>query len=135
MEEILVEKIAVCYWRLRRVVKCEVGEIRAMLDTHGFDQAIKKAEAVNEVMEWPSLTGKGCEKRLLMSTAGIQRLLTIIEGLRYDIEEHGAFCENAEKEMLKVFGSEDGGFGQELSLFNWLASDKGQKEAGNGADE
>ena len=26
LEEMLVERIAVCYWRLRRVLRCEVGE-------------------------------------------------------------------------------------------------------------
>lgn len=28
MEKMLVEKIAVCYWRLRRVLRCENGELR-----------------------------------------------------------------------------------------------------------
>ena len=32
LEEMLVEKIAICYWRLRRVLRCEVGEIRKDLD-------------------------------------------------------------------------------------------------------
>ena len=31
LEEILVEKIAVCYWRLRRVLRAENGEIRSNL--------------------------------------------------------------------------------------------------------
>ena len=31
LEEILVEKIAVCYWRLRRVLRSENGEIRSWL--------------------------------------------------------------------------------------------------------
>ena len=29
LEEMLVEKIAICYWRLRRAIRCEVGEIRS----------------------------------------------------------------------------------------------------------
>lgn len=32
LEELLVEKIAVCYWRLRRVLRSEVGEIQQGLD-------------------------------------------------------------------------------------------------------
>lgn len=127
LEEMLVEKIAVCYWRLRRVVRCEVGEIRGALDTHVFDQTIKRMEAVNDIVEWSSLTDKGCEKRLLISTAGIERLLKIVDGLRYDIEEHGVFCESAEKEMLQVFGREEDGFGYDLFFYNWLASEKGRK--------
>ena len=135
LEEMLVEKIAVCYWRLMRVVRCEVGEIRGALDTHIFDQAMRRLEKVNNILEWPSLTNTGCDKQLMMSTAGIERLLKIIEGLRYDIEEHGTLCENAEKEMIRVFGRENGGFGQHLSFFNWLASEKGQEGAKSQSEE
>jgi len=136
LEEMLVEKIPVCYWRLRRAVRCEVGEIRGALDTYVLDQAIKRVEAVHDILEWPSLTRKGCDKRLLMSTAGIERLLKVIEDLRYDIEQRGAFCESAEKEMLQVFGGEEGGFGHDLFFYNWLASEKGQEEAkSNGENE
>ena len=32
MEEILVDRIAACYWRLRRALRAEVGEIRLLAD-------------------------------------------------------------------------------------------------------
>ena len=32
LEEMLVEKVAVCYWRLRRVLRYEAGETRKRLD-------------------------------------------------------------------------------------------------------
>ncbi len=34
LEEMLVERIAVCYWRLRRACRCEVGLLRAQLDDY-----------------------------------------------------------------------------------------------------
>lgn len=34
MEEILVERIALCYWRLRRACRCEVGMLREGLDSY-----------------------------------------------------------------------------------------------------
>lgn len=43
VEELLVEKIAVAYWRLRRAVRCEVGEIRAEL----ADEDEQESEAVS----------------------------------------------------------------------------------------
>lgn len=43
LEEILVEKIAVSYWRLRRVYRYEVGLIRQKLDTATDDYYNKKA--------------------------------------------------------------------------------------------
>ena len=33
IEEMLTERIAICYWRLRRAAYAEVGEIRKALDT------------------------------------------------------------------------------------------------------
>ena len=132
LEEMLVEKIAVCYWRLRRVVRSEVGEIRAVLDTYTFDEAIRRVEAVNKIMEWPSATGKGHEKQLVMSTAGVKQLLGVVEGIRCDIKEHGEFSQNTEKQMLDIFGREDNSPGQELLFYNWLASENGQQSEDSG---
>jgi len=126
LEEMLVEKIAVCYWRLRRALRCEVGEIRGALDTYEFDQAVERVEAANEILEWPSLTDKGCERELIVITAGIQQMLRLMEAFRRDIEQQGVFSENMKKELLRVFGTEDGGFGQELFFYNWLAGEEGQ---------
>ena len=133
LEEVLVEKIAVCYWRLRRVIRCETGEIRSSLDTYEFDEDVRRIEAVNDRLSWPSLTGKGCEGSLVKTSAGVERMLKIIDGLRYDIHEHGSFCESAETEMRQVFGSQEGDLGHTLSFYNWLASEEGQHKAG--ADE
>lgn len=44
LEEMLVEKIAVCYWRLRRVLRCEIGEIRKELDTASWKFVFKLAD-------------------------------------------------------------------------------------------
>jgi hypothetical protein len=41
MEEILVEKIAACYWRMRRAHRCEVGVLRQKLDTMTDDYYAK----------------------------------------------------------------------------------------------
>jgi hypothetical protein len=38
----LVERIAVCYWRLRRVLRCEVGEIRQRLDTARWQELLRQ---------------------------------------------------------------------------------------------
>jgi hypothetical protein len=37
IEEIFVEKIADCYWRLRRARRCEIGLLRKGLDTYRAD--------------------------------------------------------------------------------------------------
>jgi len=45
LELILVEQIAVCYWRLRRALRCEVGEIR-----RGFVPSLV-GPAMNDLLE------------------------------------------------------------------------------------
>ena len=35
MEEVLIEKIGVCHWRLARVLRCETGSIRTRMDRIG----------------------------------------------------------------------------------------------------
>lgn len=126
LEEMLVEKIAVCYWRLRRALRCEVGEIRGTLDTYDFDRAVRRMEASNRALQFPSDAARGCEKELIMSTAGIQQLLNLVEAFRVEIDQRGILSEQMEKEVPRVFGTRDGGFGQELFFYNWLASEKGQ---------
>lgn len=44
LEEILVEKIAVCYWRLRRVLRCEIGGIRKNLDTVSLNETFRRID-------------------------------------------------------------------------------------------
>ena len=126
LEEMLVEKIAVCYWRLRRVVRCETGEIRGSLDTHIFDALIRRAETVCNAVQSSSCV-EGCEKQLLMSTAGIQRLLGIVGELRQHIKRLGEIPESARNEVMRVFGGKENQFGHDLLFFTWLATDEGQK--------
>ena len=44
LEEILVEKIAVCYWRLRRLLHAETGEVRK-----GLNSALEKAASQQRI--------------------------------------------------------------------------------------
>lgn len=128
VEEMLVERIAVCYWRLRRVLRCEVGEIRAALDTHLLDEAIAQVDDVNDILQAPDFAGSGCEGRLLLSTAGIRRLTQIVEGLTCEIRGSGNFGADTRKDIFRVFGYREGSFGHELILYNCLISAEGQEE-------
>ena len=118
LEEMLVEKIAVCYWRLRRVLRCEVGEIRKQLDSFEFDNASNRTEKVKNILEWAS--SEGHEKSLLRSSCGVEHLLQVIEGIRYDVEEHGELCPRAKEELETAFGLEDKTFGCVLRFYCWL---------------
>ena len=50
MEEILVDRIAACYWRLRRAQRAEVGEIRQLADDDLMNSFIHGADMEPEVV-------------------------------------------------------------------------------------
>ncbi|MDP6085518.1 MAG: hypothetical protein QGF68_05615 [Nitrospinota bacterium] len=61
MEEVLVEKIGVCHWRLARVLRCETGFIRTRMDRIGSsmdpdDDEIPGIEAEIAAQSLPNLT-------------------------------------------------------------------------------
>ena len=128
LEEMLVERIAVCYWRLRRALRCEVGEIRAALDTHLLDGAIEDIQNVEQILQGPCLNVNGHERQLLLSTAGVRRLMQYVQDLIREVQENGEFEEDKRKRILKTFGYEDGCLGLELICLNRLMSADAQEE-------
>lgn len=70
LEEMLVEKIAICYWRLRRAIRCEVGEIRR-------NQAIValQLKKLNIDQSVNSLPQKGAVDKILRYETAIERQL------------------------------------------------------------
>ena len=134
LEEMLVEKIAVCYWRLRRVIRCEAGEIHKETHSLEFDAVVKNIEEVNRLMG--SDYAKRLEQTLVKTSPGVERMLRILKRLRDDIESDGAFSEIAEKEVAQVFGDEADDWGEALLDWNWAAGEEGQaKSKADGNDE
>src|SRR5207245_10842706 len=55
LEELWVEKIAVWSWRLRRLIRCESGQISKALADHGYEiQQSKAADSENLGIAPPS---------------------------------------------------------------------------------
>ena len=72
LEEILVEKVASCYWRLGRVLRAEVGEIqKAMNDAPAA--RINELE-VQRLLHLPSNTSEAEERRWLESERACRTL-------------------------------------------------------------
>lgn len=120
LEEMLVEKIAVCYWRLRRVIRCEVGHIRSKLDTAAFRLAINRIDNVRDTKPRSYLSP--VMYRLMKSSVGIDKLTDLLDDLRAEVEERGYLCEKAVKDLRETFGVEDETFGFWAFFFHWTAS-------------
>ncbi len=78
-EELLVEQIAAGYWRLRRVVRCETGEIRGRVDTVTWRTAAAQEKEVQQHVCYghrDALPSAPATEKILRYETAIQRQLT-----------------------------------------------------------
>ena len=121
VEEMLVEKIAVCYWRLRRVIRCEIGEIRKQLDTACWDIVFKRAD--EHLHDRKYIIFDDSKEKLRRSSMGLQYLIGILKDVRSEIEEDGHFCQETRKMILDNFYTEKGSPAFMILFFNHMVTD------------
>jgi len=107
LEEMLVERIATCYWRLRRVVRCEVGEIRRRLDTAGWTEVFRRAEQFNFDKKW-AITDES-RQNLKRTSLGLIYLINVLENVKDIVEEEGYVTDHAQQKLIQNFGGDEGG--------------------------
>jgi hypothetical protein len=87
LEETQVELIVVCLWRLRRVLRCETGEIRSKLDNARSRKFIRQAESLEFDLGFPIDAVR--RKRLKRSSSGVRFLLSLLDRAYKELEETG----------------------------------------------
>jgi hypothetical protein len=105
LEEILVEQIAVCYWRLRRVLRAENGEIRR--DTDDAPRSFRLQLTTQAMLA----SEKGMEQpsQLRANTYGINALLAYLEHLETEVAANKALSNASLRKIEKYFsGGPDG---------------------------
>lgn len=132
LEEMLVEKIAVCYWRLRRVIQCETGEIRKRLDSAVWDSAMEAADEVSHNLKFSMLDHSGQE--LQKSSVGILYLINVLQDVRAEIEEISCLSDHTRERLIKSFGTEETGLAHTLLIINEMATRGPQMAQENPAD-
>ncbi len=100
LEEILVDRIATTYWRLRRVIRAENGAIRRQTDDLDFKQLLKKAEQADHFDQYPALTDYRNQR--LRNSIGALRAKQELEELKRTVEDMGYLPEAAFKEYVKL---------------------------------
>jgi len=111
VEEMLVEKVAVGYWRLRRVLRCEIGEIRHGLDTVTTREAFRRVEEFR--YEKRFLRSSEFRENLEKSSLGLQYLMGVLAEVREEVEQVGHLSQEAQRRLVENFGDE------EYGLFCW----------------
>lgn len=102
IENSLVEEIASCLWRLRRVRRAEVGEIRKRADTMEFDSVISTNADVHAVMQY-SFDGDPYPT-LMQSSHGVFQLIALLEGAIGLVKDKGYLSDNEIDSLRHFFG-------------------------------
>ena len=105
LEEMLVEKIAVCYWRLRRVLRSEIGEIRKDLDTAQDDYS---STLLNKAAFAKCSDSLFLRLGLRKNSYGLIILKDILREVREEVKTLGRLSEAAYSELAKHFGEHEG---------------------------
>jgi len=105
-EEMLVDQIVVCYWRKRRVLKAESGEIALSVGQGIWERLKVKA---GQRMRFEQARGVHGESKLKLSTSGIDYMTETLEMARGLVEENGELTQEQFEDVVKVFGDEPNG--------------------------
>ncbi|MDX9857591.1 MAG: hypothetical protein RBT76_07370 [candidate division Zixibacteria bacterium] len=121
LEEMLVERIAVCYWRLRRAVMAETGVIRKQLDCHATNQVSLLIDNFNDHKRFPFTDAE--RMTLRRSTMGVTFLKSLLEDAKAEAAVMGKLSDDTMSRILAYWGSDSDSHGAFLFLMNSLVDD------------
>jgi hypothetical protein len=87
IEEMLVDRIASCYWRLGRVVRCETGALRFQLTAARQDETKRLMLLLDQHREM--LDEDGTTEMLISSSRGIRFLVSGLENAHDELKQQG----------------------------------------------
>ena len=117
-----MEKIAVCYWRLRLVLRCEMGEIRRGLYTASWRDTFRRIEQVEFEKRFIAL--QRSRQNLKHTSPGLQYLIGVLEEVRPEVEEVGYLSEEVLKRLTQHFGADEDGLAHWCWVFSQLATER-----------
>jgi hypothetical protein len=100
LESALVEQVAACLWRLRRVLRVEQGAIAERLTALRLDEAAQRATPQPDSR--PLRTARAAE--LLRSSDGIRHLLQVLDDVRTGVRQHGLLSGEDKNKLFDSFG-------------------------------
>jgi hypothetical protein len=128
LEEVLVENIAVCYWRLRRPLRCETGEIRKGLDNASMHADVETVRRFDVTKQFAPVSASA-KRKLLESTLGLQHLIRLLYRVLAEVDRTGEISTETHLELLKNFGDGEDGLASLCSRLNApLAFNKAEAE-------
>jgi len=120
LEEMLVEQIAVASWRLRRVLRAEVGEIRTAQDSLSSAAQDRTAadlrRTVRSLCPDPDHQHYSRHESLPSTSAGLRFLLQVLQGVILSVEEHNLLTPEAQGQLVAAFGGDPAGLAHRCRL-------------------
>jgi len=104
LEEILVEKVASDFWRLRRLAIAEAAEIQAAKEFLQWDEHEHNRL---DAARLPQLSYNGGLLRWMANPEALRASVDLLQNLKEGIEEHGFDSEYDEGILTKLYGSHD----------------------------
>jgi hypothetical protein len=126
MEELLTQEIAICYWRLRRAMRAEVGEIRCKLDNFDLDftQQLKDKASWSETLDRLNASSGNFKERRRNSIELINIRGELISMLEY-IKKKGRLTDEQIKKLFIYLGKEIEGSARLCYAINtWIIDSK-----------
>jgi hypothetical protein len=105
MEEMLVERIAICYWRLRRAIRAEAGEIRKLADNAVWTDAFKRADSLASNLRFLMLPDS--RTALRRDPRGLDILINLLRNVRDEIECSGELLPYSHNKLTELYGLEE----------------------------
>jgi len=152
VEELLVRRIAACWWRTARVLRAENGEIRMRLDTLAMDRAQRNSDKGNRDLAYsdihilfsaenqadqPVLTKHGASaarealRDLHKNHPGLERMTALLQKAKSEIARDGYISENIRNRIFHAFRGWDYNFASSCLL----CGDPEAKTAGRPSEE
>ena len=123
VEEMLVDQIVTCHWRLRRALTAEAGEIALSVD--GGQR--RRGQGMDPAVQWLAWNAGGDPAYAMeQSTTGLGILIDYLEELRARVEAEGGLTAEALEQLRGRFG------GKPNSLLLMLESLRGRDGDGSG---
>ncbi len=114
LEEMLVEQIVTCYWRKRRVLRAECGEIAVNAGEGAWERLRARAGQRARIESAPL----NSESKLKLSTAGLDYMTETLQVARARVDVEGELSKKALGDVIQVFGVESDGVALDLAEMN-----------------
>ncbi|MCK4773523.1 MAG: hypothetical protein KAT30_02015 [Candidatus Krumholzibacteria bacterium] len=105
LEEALVEQIVQLLWRLRRVLRCETGEIRSKLDDARSQEINRQTEKIQSKLQ--SAYNTKHMAAFKCSSSGVRYLLNILDEAEGELKQTGLISGEVLHRLKSFFGDSE----------------------------